>query len=400
MKIGMVSKYPPEEDGIGIYTANLCEELSNAGIEVIKIGDKESITANYTIDFKSFSLKSRLQQITEKENLDLLHIQYIAAYFGKFTLNVNLILALMALNRKVPVVVTFHEVHTTADSIREKVLSFLQKIIAGKAGSAIAHTRQQKEYLQMKHRKKEAYVVHMGITPHQMHRLKDKKILFFGMLNYGKGVEYLIRAMNELPGFELTVTGKAIDHDYENLIKAAAAENKLGNVKLDIRWVPEDTKRNCLQEADVMVFPYVWAPYQSAAMHDAFSYGIPVVVTDAGAISEVVKEFRCGRVVEQRSPAAIAAGIKGIFGNYDIYQHGVAKYREEASWRKVAERHAEIYNETLQRHYDKYGEIEKNKESKELLAEEIARDEAANDDADFSSINNLTNNENENRDNN
>lgn len=374
MKIGMVSKYPPEEDGIGIYTTNLCGKLEEAGIDVVKIGDKESTTAHHTINFKSFSLKSQLQQIVEKERLDLLHIQYIAAYFGKFTLNINLVLALMALNKKLPVVVTFHEVHTGTATIREKVLNFLQKIISGKADSVIAHTRQQKEYLQMKCRKKEAHFVRMGITLHQMHRLKGRNMLFFGMLNYGKGVEHLIRAMNELPDFKLTVAGKAISEDYEKLLRQVAAENKLGNVKLDIRWVPEDAKTKYLQEADVMVFPYVWAPYQSAAMHNAFSYGIPVVVTDAGAIGETVKEFKCGRVVEQRSPKALAAGIKGVFGNYDTYQHGIGKYREEATWEKTAQRHGEIYNETLQEYYDKHGMPEHIRDKDE--ADEVAKDEA------------------------
>ncbi|MBI2143980.1 glycosyltransferase [Candidatus Woesearchaeota archaeon] len=344
MKIGMVSKYPPEEDGIAIYAENLCRELENAGVEVIRIGDKESATANYKADFKSFSLKSRLRQITEKEGLDLLHIQYIAAYFGKYTLNLNL---LLALSQKIPVVVTFHEVHTTTSTAKEKVLSWLQKKISGKASAVIAHTRQQKEFLQMKCGKKQAYAVHMGITLNPMHRQKGKNILFFGMLNYGKGVEHLIAAMNYLPGYSLTVAGKAIGKDYEAIIKAAAAENKFGNVKLDIRWVPEDEKRKYLEAADAMAFPYTWAPYQSAAMHDAFSYGIPAVVTDAGAIGEVVKEFICGRIVEQRSPKAIAAGIKGVFSNYETYQHGITKYRNEANWERTARKHAEIYNEAM-----------------------------------------------------
>ncbi len=371
MKIGMVSKFAEEEDGIGIYATSLCEELGNAGISVVKIGGKMSTTANCTVDFKSFSLKSQLQQIVEKENLDLLHIQYIAAYFGKYTFNLNL---LLALTQKVPVVVTFHEVHMETATIRERVLGLLQKLIAGKADSVIAHTKQQKEFLQMKYRKKEAYFVHMGMTTHQMHKLRGKNILFFGMLNYGKGVEYLIRAMNELTDFKLTVAGKAISEDYEKLLRQAAAENKLGNVKLDIRWVPEDVKARYLNEADIMAFPYVWAPYQSAAMHDAFSYGIPVVVTDAGAIGEAVKEFRCGRVVEQRSPKALTAGIRGVLGSYDIYQHGVGKYREEATWKKTAQRHGEIYNETLQEYYGKHGVPEQELKEKEQMAA-AARDD-------------------------
>ena len=89
MKIGMVSKYADEEDGVGIYSTSMCEELENAGIDVVRIGDKETTTANYAVDFKSFSLKSQLQRIIEKEELDLLHIQHIAPYFTKYTLNLT-----------------------------------------------------------------------------------------------------------------------------------------------------------------------------------------------------------------------------------------------------------------------------------------------------------------------
>ncbi len=144
----------------------------------------------------------------------------------------------------------------------------------------------------------------------------------------------MIRAMNELPNFKLTVAGKATTADYEQLLTESAAENKFGNVKLDIRWVPDDVKNGYYEQADIVVLPYIWAPYQPAAIHDAFSYGIPVVVTDAGALGEVIKEFICGRVVKQRSPSAIAAGIKGVYSNYDTYQQGISGYREEANWKK------------------------------------------------------------------
>lgn len=374
MKVGMVSKYPEQEDGIAIYSESLCMALENEGVNVVRIGDKESTATKYKVDFKSWLLKWQLQRIVEQEKLDLLHIQYIAAHFGKFTLNLNL---LLALSQKVPVVVTFHEVHTPAATVKEKLLYWLQKTITGKADAVIAHTRQQKEFLQLKYKKRHAYAVyhHLITKLMPMHVLKGRNILLFGMLSHGKGVEYLIRAMNELPGFNLTVAGKAVTPDYEKLLREIAAENKFGNVKLDIRWLPEDEKWKYMERADIMVFPYVWAPYQSGVMHNAFAYGIPVVATDiAGGVGEIVKEFRCGVVVEQRSPKAIAAGIKKVYSNYGIYQHGVQKYREEANLEKVARKHAEVYNETLQEYYETHGVVEKERIIKEKMAEEEAEE--------------------------
>ncbi len=130
-----------------------------------------------------------------------------------------------------------------------------------------------------------------------------------------------------------------------------------------------------------MDFPYVWAPYQSGSMHNAFSCGIPVVVTEAGAISEVVKEYICGRVVEQRSPKAIAAGIRAVYGNYETYQHGVNKYRHDANWEMVAEKHGEAYNQTIQEYYESHGIIEKEKKEKEKMAGEMAKEESEIHDA-------------------
>ncbi len=352
MKVGMVGKFPEQQDGIAIYTASLCDELEGRGISIIRIGDSESTAAAHKVDFRSLLLKWKLQEVIEQEKLDILHIQYVASHFGKLTLNIGL---LLALRQKIPVIVTLHEVHAEAETIRGKVLNWLQRCITRKAAAIVVHTQQQKELLHMRYRKRQVFCILHGLSLNPVHKLKDKKLLLFGMLNYGKGAEYLIRAMNELPDFRLTVAGKAITADYERIVKAAADDNRLGNVRLDIKWVPEDEKRRLLEAADIMVFPYVWAPYQSGTLHNAFSYGMPVVVTDAGAISEVVKEFRCGVVVEQRSPKALAAGIKKVYDSYDIYQHGVLKYREEANWQRSAQNHAEAYNLTLQEHYEAYG---------------------------------------------
>lgn len=378
MKIGMVSKFPEQEDGIALYSDSLCGELDGLGIGVVRIGDKLSTAADYQVDFKSFRLKSRLRQIIEQENLDLLHIQYVAPHFGKFSLNLGL---LLALSQKVPVVVTLHEVHTAASNLKEKILNFLQKFIVKKSGAVIVHTKHQKEFLQLKYKKKQAFCILHGLVLRHMHKLKGKSLLFFGMLNYGKGAEYMIRAMNELPDFTLTVAGKAITPGYEQIVRSAAAENKLGNVRLDIRWVPEEEKWRLIENSDIMVFPYIWAPYQSGALHNSFSCGVPVVVTDAGAIAEVVKDYRCGRVVEQRSPKAIASGVKGVLSNYALYQHGVQAYREEANWEKVAEKHAEAYNEILQEYYETHGVIERDRAKKKKLAEEIAKEEIETDES-------------------
>ena len=131
MKIGMVSKFMPEKDGIAIYSENLCRELQKL-CTVVKIGDEKSESADYKTSFTSFRLKQQLQKIIDKEKIELLHIQYIGAYFGRKTLNLNL---LQALSQKVPVICTMHEVHYNYEGynfMRKKVLAFLEKEVVKK----------------------------------------------------------------------------------------------------------------------------------------------------------------------------------------------------------------------------------------------------------------------------
>src|SRR3989338_2237939 len=100
LKVGMVSYYPPEQCGIAIYTTNLLKHLK--GVEVITIGTKRS-KAKYRIDLTSLFLYKTLQKTIAKEGLSMIHIQYVAPYYGGYTLNLGLIHALKKM--KIPTIV-------------------------------------------------------------------------------------------------------------------------------------------------------------------------------------------------------------------------------------------------------------------------------------------------------
>src|SRR3972149_8287959 len=148
MKIGMVSKFFPETDGIARFSENLCNNINRH--EIVKIGDTLSGT-KYRADFSSFGLGKRLGKIIDKEDLNVMHVQYIPAYFGKFTLNLNL---LKALRQRIPAVCTLHEVYYNYDgygAFRKPVLSFLEREVVKKAEKIIVHTPGQKKFIEEKY---------------------------------------------------------------------------------------------------------------------------------------------------------------------------------------------------------------------------------------------------------
>ena len=153
-----------------------------------------------------------------------------------------------------------------------------------------------------------------------------KNILFFGIIAPGKGIEHLIKAMRSLKGYRLNIAGsvgKDVSKVYTESLKNLSGG--LNNVTLDIGWVSEDKKDKLFRKAGLVVLPYIWAPYQSAVLHDAFSYGIPVVVTRVGAVWEIVKKYNAGieakrrreimQIYDEGKKAGIVEGRSEMSGN-------------------------------------------------------------------------------------
>ncbi|MFH1182153.1 MAG: glycosyltransferase [Candidatus Woesearchaeota archaeon] len=339
MKIGYVSKFLPEKDGGAIYAERLCEKIP---CKVVRIGDLWS-DADYKVNLRALNLGKKLAEIAEKEKLDLLHVQYVPAgqYFGKYTLNMSLVLAM---KQKIPVVITFAEVHTDeGKGLREIVLRWLQKMIATRAAAVIAHTPKQAEYLGRHNRKN--FNINMGLIQRKLRKRKDKKIICFGFVSPGKGIEYLMRAMDYLSEYKLLVAGKPTSAQYEKSVREAAKGRS--NISIDLRWVPEDTKSRYYNEADIVALPYVWAPYQSGPLHDAMSFGQPVVITKTGGIWEIVEKYGTGIVVHPKNPKAMAEAVKKVSASYGKFQQGIRRYQKDANWGAVGRKHFELYKKIL-----------------------------------------------------
>ncbi len=347
MKILMLSTFPPQRCGVGIYTYDLVTSLRKLGNKVVIVSNKPC-DADYIVDFKSSSLAKNVDKIVEKENPDIIHIQYQAVLYSN-VLNMNLIKVLKS--SRLPTAVTLHEVQydsepNTKDWLKLKVLQYMEKKVVMNASKIIVHTPNQKKFLKEKYGVNNVECIYMGLTPKKRKKRKlGRNILLFGILNYGKGVEYLIRSMKHLPEFRLTIAGRAASARYEKRIVREA--KGLTNINLKIGWVSEDNKHKYYENADIVVLPYVWAPYQSAVLHDALSYGIPVVVTKVGAIYDVVKKYGLGEVIGPKSSYDITLAVNKVYSNHSKYSAGVRKYWRDANWKENGINLIKLYNSIL-----------------------------------------------------
>lgn len=144
-------------------------------------------------------------------------------------------------------------------------------------------------------------LAHPQVVPEQ-----NGQILFFGRVCEYKGLDYLVRAeplIRQRVGHGgFVIAGDGPYRDYERLIGDPA---KFTIIR---RWIDDAERARLFQQASIIVLPYVEAT-QSGVIPVAYAFGKPVVATDVGALSDVVRNDVTGLLVPPRDEHALAAAI-------------------------------------------------------------------------------------------
>ena len=142
----------------------------------------------------------------------------------------------------------------------------------------------------------------------------QKIILFFGFIRKYKGLDILLDAMAILkpamPDLKLLIAGEYYDDPkiYEQQIQRLSLQN---NLILRTGFIPDSEIKNYLCAADVVVQPYRNAT-QSGVTPLAYHFEIPMIVTDVGALADMVPDGKAGLVAEPTA-ASIAEKIVQYF---------------------------------------------------------------------------------------
>lgn len=125
----------------------------------------------------------------------------------------------------------------------------------------------------------------------------------------GKGVDAVIEAMPFLPSkFELIVAGDGPQRPVlQRRVQALSMDNRVSFTG----WVSDEDKQQLFDKADLFVLP---THYDSFGMGflEAMANGLPVVATEWGAIPDVVPHGRCGILVKEVEPHALAQAVLAL----------------------------------------------------------------------------------------
>jgi len=183
--------------------------------------------------------------------------------------------------------------------------------------------------------------------------LDKKVILFFGLIKPYKGLEYLLEAFKEIKeqveNVMLVIAGRVADEDtavYYHYCKLLTEFADNSAVRCVTEYIPFDEVGYFFSTTDVVVLPHV-KPSQSGVLLSAIAAGKPVVVTDAGGLSEVVNNAQIGFVVPPKDAKALAkATIKILKTPGLLEQMGrEAKILADTtySWKTVATTTINVY---------------------------------------------------------
>jgi glycosyltransferase involved in cell wall biosynthesis len=143
-----------------------------------------------------------------------------------------------------------------------------------------------------------------------------RTILFFGNVRKYKGLDILLAAMPRVLQHidcELIIVGEFYEpvEKYQAVIREQRIES---HVHIDNRYVANEEVQQILEQADVLVLPYLSAT-QSAVARIALSNGLPLIASNTGGLAETVVNNVNGLLFLAGDPDALADQILNYFTN-------------------------------------------------------------------------------------
>ena len=161
----------------------------------------------------------------------------------------------------------------------------------------------------------------LGFTSGSAPRLPSRdgglRILFVGRLVERKGVTHLVEAVRRLPPDvrpRLTVIG---DGPERASIEEQIARDRLGD-RVTIRGrVSEAELKDAYAASDVLVLPSILdargdTEGLGVVLLEAMSYGVPVIGSNLGGITDIVRDGETGLLVPPGDPAALATNLERL----------------------------------------------------------------------------------------
>jgi phosphatidylinositol alpha-1,6-mannosyltransferase len=178
-------------------------------------------------------------------------------------------------------------------------------------------------------------------------------VLFLGGLKARKNVDLLLsvwpRLRQLVPGAVLVIAGTG---PLDRALRQRAAALGLGDSVVFCGRVAEEDKVRYYQLADVFVSPSSLEGF-GLSVAEAMSCGLPVLVPDRGALSELTGHGAGAVVFDPAEPQELVEGLAGFLRSHERRAEGGRLNRDRIDalfrWDRAVRKVREVYEETLAR---------------------------------------------------
>jgi D-inositol-3-phosphate glycosyltransferase len=370
------------------YLVGLASGLLDAGVEIECVGgDELSVYPVFTregvryVNLRgstdsnaSFSQKAlrilryyvRLMTYSLRTRCRLFHVQWENKFI--FLDRTLLLLYYKILGKRL--VLTAHNVNGEEREGRDSALNrFSLKVMYTVADHIIVHTARMKTELSQRFRIEPAKV---SVIPYGVYGIANglklsrnearqklsitldrKVILFFGAIDWYKGLDVLVESFKGLlaedPSYMLIVAGKPkYGQQYlAEIVDLLRGCRQDSDFLLRPEFIPEREMEWYFAAADCLVLPYR-SIFQSGVLFLSYSFGLPVIATDVGSFREFVIEGKTGFVVPP-SREGLAAGIRqyfasNLYGQLPVKRDVIRRWsRRKFDWRKIGSATRDVY---------------------------------------------------------
>lgn len=363
-RFGFLSTYPPTRCGLATFTEALAGALA-AGephmptiVRVLDVMDSRRGAEDLnripsTVELVARNRVTMRAAVRALDQCDVAIVQHEYGIYGG--LDGDEIIPLLR-SLKTPAIVVLHTVLSAPTAHQRVVLDTVCKLAANvvvmtdNAGEILMRTYSVK-------RSKVRVIPHGVPVPREVRVTKDggsKRVLTWGLLSPGKGIEWGIRALAELQGadapVEYVIAGqthpKVLAHEgerYREMLQRLIHDLDLADVvTLDDRYLDDSQLADQVALADVVLLPYDSRDQAtSGVLIEAVAAGIPVVATGFPHAVELLGRG-AGVIARHEDPQSMSEAICTILGAEATAQqmHDAAlRDTQDASWPAVAEQY-------------------------------------------------------------
>lgn len=185
------------------------------------------------------------------------------------------------------------------------------------------------------------------------HRTKTNEILFVGRLVERKGVKYLIEAFSEVTSRYNNVRLRIIgEGPLKNTLLSLTQSLDLQNKVIFNGFVTESELIEAYKKASIFVLPAIIDSKGDTeglgiVLIEAINYGVPVIASNVGGISDIVKDKVTGILVPEKDSSTLSKVIINLLENKKLKQRLIKNAKEHIkdnfSWETVISKLDKLY---------------------------------------------------------